>query len=1082
VTLARALRCVRRSWLLASLAPGALILVAGPAEGQGVTTAAVSGRVVDTSGTPLGAVQIEVVNRATGFVSISQSRRDGRYFVSGLEVGGPYSVIARRIGYLRQVRDGQAVSLSQDLVVDFTLVPAPVQLGTVVVTTEGSGVLSAERTGAASLVSDSLLRRLPTLERRFTDFLVLVPQLAEVGAGISAAGANNRFNNIQIDGASENDLFGLGATGQPGGQARGKSIGLESVKEYQVLLAPFDVRQGNFSGALVNAVTNYGTNELHGSTFFVTQRSGLARDVPWVRENDFAQTQFGFSLGGPIVRDRAHFFISPEFQLADRPTPGPYAGSAGEPAPVRQQDLDRFESLLQGYGIDPGTSGAVQLGNPLTNIFARVDVSLPGNRRLVLRHNYGRAEDENLARDPELLRYGSNAFENRSVKQSTVAQLFSHFPSGTSTELILGYGTIRDRRRPRSDAPQVQVQVPSTTGAGTVTLRAGAENSSQGTEVDQDILEVISNATIPRGEHRFTVGLKGELFRARNLFAQNSYGNWDFPTLDSLAAGRASRYQVGVGLGGDVTTRFSVAQLALYAQDRWQATSRLAITYGLRVDVPWLLDEPTHNPDVEAEYGRRTDEVPSGTVQFSPRVGFNWNARGDRQVQLRGGVGVFTGRPAFVWIGNAFGQTGLGLAQLTCQNTTTVRQAPDFTSATADVPPAQCADGSTPAQTGDVSLLDDDLRFPQVARATLAYDQRLWWDWVATLEGVYSRGLSSPFYVNRALSGPIGTERHGRLLYGTIGTTGISSPGLAGSRRNVIDVVNTSGDWSYAFTAALQRAFSTKFEARGSYTYSQVRDVQSLVSSTALSNWRFGRAVSGDLDDRALGRSAFEMPHRVVVAATYGFTTNTDLSVAFVGQSGFTYDYVYGGSGGRGDLNADGAQGNDLVYVPTDVRDLEQIRFSGVSSSPGADNGPTAQAARVAAQQDAFEQFIEETDCLREHRGGLLPRNGCRTPWTNTVNVSLRQGLPVIRGQMLSLQLDVFNFLNLLNNEWGSRPLLPSGSSPEPLLTHVGQTPGGATGPASSQGIFTFDPEAERFDRKNRGSVWQLQLGVRVGW
>jgi hypothetical protein len=1042
---------------------------------QGVTTGVVSGRVVDDLGNPIPGASISVVNTSTGSTSRATAARDGRYLVPGLDVGGPYSVTARHPGYQAQMRDGQMLTLSQNLTLDFRLERQAIILSTVSVTTETDPILSPDRTGAATVISDSALRRLPSLDRTFTDFVILSPEVSDAGPGLSGGGVNNRHNNILIDGASENDLFGLGETGQPGGQARGRSIGLESVREYQVLLAPFDVQQGNFAGVLVNAVTRGGTNELHGSAFFTSRSEGLARNVDYVRDQEYSQRQFGFSIGGPIVKDRVHFFVSPEFQRRFEPAAGPYLGQTSAPYPVSSAEIDRFQTLLAGYGIDAGSAGPAQNANPLRNIFGRLDIAPSVNNRLVLRYNYGRAEDDVLNRDPTLLRLTSNSHSFTSVKNSAVAQLFTSFEGGAGNELILGYNRIRDRRNPAVLAPQVQVAAPTTTG-GTALLVAGAENSSQGTEVDQDVIELTDNYTMSVGRHRLTAGTQNELYRLRNLFAQNSYGVWEFSSLDSLARGDAGRYQVGVGLGGPIDARFDAAQLGLYVQDRWQATDRFVLTAGLRLDVPFLFDKPRENPSVLADYGRRTDDVPSGNVQLSPRIGFNWNRSGDRLEQLRGGFGVFVGRPPFVWIGNAYQNSGTGLAQLSCVSTGAV---PQFTTSTAATPPSECAHGATAATTGDIALLSSNLKFPQFARASLAYDRRLGHTWIGSIEAMYTRAMSTVFYTNRALAGSQGLDRNGRVVYGTIATTGVATPALSGPRRNVIDVQNASKDYSYSLTASLNRRFTNWFEAHGSYTYEQARDVQSLTSSVATSNWRFGRAISGDQYSQHLDRSAFELPHRVVAYGTFSLSTRTDISLIYLGHSGSNYDFVYGGSGGAGDLNADGAQGNDLIYVPADVAKESEIRFSGVSPIAGADNSPAAQAQRIADQQAAFERYITSTDCLNRERGRILTRNSCRSPWINTLNVSVRQALPSILGQTIAVQLDVFNFLNLLNADWGQQPLPPNGGGSVPLLTQVGQTPGGLTGPNGSQGVFTFDPATEKFNRRHVGSAYQMQFGVR---
>ena len=462
-----------------------------------MTTGAVSGRVVDDLGNPVPGASISVVNTTTGSTSRATAARDGRYLVQGLDVGGPYSVTVRHPGYQSQMRDGQLLTLSQNLTLDFRLERQTIILSTVSVTTETDPILSPDRTGAATVISDSALRRLPSLDRTFTDFVILSPEVSDAGPGLSGAGVNNRHNNIQIDGASENDLFGLGETGQPGGQARGKSIGLEAVREYQVLLAPFDVQQGNFAGFLVNAVTRGGTNDLHGSAFFTSRSERLARNVDYVRDQEYSQRQFGFSIGGPIVKDRVHFFLSPEFQKRFEPAAGPYLGQTSEPYPVSSAEIDRFGTLLGGYGIDAGSAGPARNANPLQKRVCaprhRAERHQPARSALQLRPRRGRSAGAR----PTLIRLTSNAHAFTSVKNSTVAQLFTSFEGGAGNELIVGYNSIRDRRNAASGAAGAGLRPDG--DRWNALLRAGAENSSQGTEVDQDVIELTDNYTVPMG-------------------------------------------------------------------------------------------------------------------------------------------------------------------------------------------------------------------------------------------------------------------------------------------------------------------------------------------------------------------------------------------------------------------------------------------------------------------------------------------------------------------------------------------------------------------------------------------------------
>ena len=272
----------------------------------------------------------------------SVTRANGNYYIQGVEVGGPYVITVRRIGFAPDSVTGVRLSLGQNFRANFKLNTQAAQLSVVTVRATSdtlSSQISPSRRGVQTDISDTALRRLPTLNRNFTDFLSLTPQVMQAqNGGLSSGGQNNRFNNIQIDGASESDIFGLGTTGQPGGQARGRSISLDAVQEYQVLLSPFDVRQGNFTGALINAVTKSGTNEFHGSAYYYFRNQDLAADVPLLRASEFQQKQYGFSIGGPIVKDKIHFFVAPEWQSEAYPAPGPFPGSGGVAPAVRCGD------------------------------------------------------------------------------------------------------------------------------------------------------------------------------------------------------------------------------------------------------------------------------------------------------------------------------------------------------------------------------------------------------------------------------------------------------------------------------------------------------------------------------------------------------------------------------------------------------------------------------------------------------------------------------------------------------------------------------------------------------------------------
>lgn len=1061
------LRCaLRGAALVAAIAVSSASLLAQ------TTTGNIGGRVVGPQGEAIGDVQVQVVNGATGTTVGSRSRADGTYIVVGLDVGDKYRVTIRRIGYAPQTIQPVRVTLGQTTPVNFTLTTQATQLATVnVEATTDAALIAPSQKGTVTTITDTLLRKLPTLTRNFTDFVALTPQVSTNGPGLSGAGANNRYNNIQIDGATEKDLFGLGSTGQPGGQAGGKSIGLEAVKEYQVSLAPYDVRVGNFAGLSINAVTKSGTNELHGSAYVYQRNDDLQRKESYL--GNFYTTQYGFGLGGPIKKDKAFFYINPEFQSKAVPASGL---ATGDPANKATPELiQQFTDALTARGMkDLGDGSRVSNQNPLSNILVKFDFNLPWNSTLVLRDNYAHAEQDVFSRGSSgstpSFPLTSYLYHFTSDKQAPVAQFRTNFENGSYNEVIAAYTRIRDERAtPGTLQPAVTVFV-----NGAAQLFAGTENSSQANALDQDIAELTDNYTMPIGSsHRLTVGASGQWYKVRNLFGQNSVGFWTFGTMDSLVAGTPRQYQVGApvcpnGTSCDGAVHFKAGQFAAYAQDDFNATPNLNFTLGVRLDEPVFFSKPPSNPKIIQDFNRNTADVPSGNPQISPRFGFNWNATGDNKNQVRGGLGVFQGSPAYVWLSNSFQNSGgvSGFASLNCNNAS---KAPAFTSAAVSQAPTTCRDGTTATAGSEVDLLRKDLKFPQTMRGNLAYDRDLGNGYVAGVEGIYTRFLNSLYYTNIALQdAPIGTAIDGRKLYGTAA----GSPSLKVAGRNTVyDVQNESKDYSYSLTASLQKRFTTNFGGELAYTYTQAYDVQSLTSSTAGSQYRFGQVYSGAQTDLVLAHSAWETPHRIVGDVSYTFPSKTSVSVVYTGQSGLNFAYVSGS-----DLNGDNQTLNDPIYVPTGLSDPKMPTFASNSSVPET---PAEQAA-------AFDKFISDTPCLNSQRGTIMKRNSCQTPWTNEFDVSIEQALKTIRGQNVSIRLDVINFGNLLNKNWG-RQISTGNFNPVTIYSSsatVNPGTNSTSGATLANGVprATFNPDFNPFTYNNVFSNYGMQISLRYSF
>ena len=608
------------------------------------------------------------------------------------------------------------VKLGQSVPVDFIIKAQAAELAAVTVSATKGAIISPNKTGVSTTIGDTAIARLPSLNRDFTDFARITPQVSTNGNGLSGGGVNNRYNLIQIDGANESDLFGLGSTGQPGQQAGAKAISLDAVKEYQVLLSPFDVRQGNFAGLLINAVTKSGTNEWHGSVFGYTRDQDLTRKQSYL--GPYSRQQYGASLGGPIVRNKAFFFLATEWQGEELLSTGPYVGSSD--SPVSQAQVDAFNAALAPYGIEGGSGARINRPNPLTNVFARVDLNFIKNTRVVLRHNYALADNNNFFRDPitssqPQFPLTSYAYAFTSKKNATVLQAFTTLGSGVVNELNIGYTTINDKRDPAAKDPSISVVVPRSTGSGTALFQAGGEASSHGNQLDQKILEISDNLTVPLGDHNVTIGTKNIIYESANLFANNLFGTWRFNSLDSLSGtcatcagiARASSYSVTVPTpaGTDGFIRMQTATYAFYAQDQWNLRPNLNLTFGIRADIPVFRNKPVYNKSVDSVFKRNTSEMPTGNIQWSPRIGFNWDITGDQKNQLRGGFGSFTGNPAGVWLSNMYGNTGLlGTPGLTCNNATVTNAfyPPAFNQAAVDNPPTRC--GGTNANPGSAAL------------------------------------------------------------------------------------------------------------------------------------------------------------------------------------------------------------------------------------------------------------------------------------------------------------------------------------------------------------------------------------------
>lgn len=1024
--------------------------------GAQVTTSSISGFVKNKSGEILQGSSIEITHTPTGTAYRTVSRKDGSFNLVNLIPGGPYSINISFVGYTPLSDNGIILSLGENSRYDAELESNSTVLSTVVISATG-GQGSRRKTGASTSISRAQINALPTLTRSLQDYTRLTPQ----ANGNSFGGMSNRFNNITIDGAVNNDVFGLSGSGTPGGQASTTPISLDAIQEIQVVLAPYDVSYGNFTGAGVNAITRSGTNNLEGSVYyFLRNENTIGKDpISRNKSNAFNDKQYGIRFGGPIIKNKLFFFVSGELARRDAPT---IFNQGDSNALLSKADAQQLADTMRiKYGYDVGTADAFAAETQSDKLFGRIDWNISSRHHLTLRHNYIKAFDDNITRSSTLFRFGNNNYRFNNKQNITVAEIRSTFSKSVSNNLIVGRHEIKDFRTTNGSLfPQVEISKSS----GTIQL--GSERSSVANELDQDIFEITDNVKIFKGKSTFTIGTHNEFFKFRNLFINNAPGRWRFNSLTDFYNNVPRNFDVTYSADKAANTRpgatFKAAQLGFYVQDEIQVSPKFKITIGLRADLPVLDTKPAYNPIVDSTYGGKynTSNIPNKQLLWAPRFGFNYDAEGDRSIILRGGLGIFTGRVPFVWISNQFSNTGLLL------KTTSQSGAANINGGNGFNPSVDQSTIGTGASSFEVNLIDKKFKIPQVARLNLAVDRKLPGAVNLTVETIFSKTVNNVYYRNVNLKDPVGkvdpAYNNGfdiREAFGTTSATRNINPNIT----RAILISNTNKGYSFNVGATINKTWKHLF-AQASYNYNSSSDVNSGANSTALSNWEFVQVV-GNSNDQQLSTSNYQLNHRFtgIVSMNTEFAKHfkTSLSFFYEGNSGQVFTYVV-----NGDLNSDNQFGNDLVYVP---RDATEIKFVDQLNSAG-----NAVVTTAAQQSAAFETFIQNDKYLNRRRGDYSQRNGSSTPWEHVVDARLAQDLFLKAGgkkHAIQISFDVFNLTNLINKDWGRRYTVTNQAYN--LLTTINRT----SGPFAGKG-YNFNSNAQPWGL-TFASRWQGQLGFR---
>lgn len=1033
--------------------------MAWQAEAQGITSAAIRGTVTDASGAGLPGATVIAVHEPTGTKYGTVTNVEGKYNFSNLKVGGPYVLTVSFVGYQTAKITGIQLSLGEKASYNVKMQESTQQLEEVKVVAKSDNVIDITRTGASTNIGEQQIATLPTLSRSIGDFARLTPQFNSTpDGGLSFGGTNNRYNNVMIDGAVNNDVFGLNANGSPGGRTGSEPISLDAIKQIQVVLAPYDVRQSGFTGAGINAVTRSGSNKLEGSAYYFVQDEALqGKSIPTEtnpnreKSSTFSKNQFGFRIGGPIIKDKLFFFANAEIDLQSRP----YNTELVYPSDSLSQALNILRNT---YNYDPGDPyKEISNDQNAGKGFVRFDYNISDKHKLVVRDNFNRSYTSDLFRGSSNYSLNNSQYRIQNTTNSFVTELNSNFNSNLSNEFRFGYTMIRDERVPvkGKDFPQFIINDNSSTGQD---IYVGAGRYDALNSLDQDQFELTDNFTWFKGNHTFTFGTRNEFYHFNNLFIESGFGEWEFPNLTALQEGKPTSLRKDYSLTDNFRqgAKWGALQLGLYAQDEWDVLSNLRLTLGIRADMPIILDDVPRNTTFGQSFGLRNDVTPRANVLWSPRLGFNWDVFDNKKTQLRGGVGVFSGRAPFVWLSNQYSKNGVefasarfGLSEInTIMAGKTQAERIALLQNVTYRPDPNLID-----QTVEIDVSDPNLKLPQVLRFNAGWDQELPYGLTSTLEGIFSKTLNDIYVRDINLRGPIGVNARGRNLWGYAP----NDPAFVDSKNftNVYVLENTSAGYTMNLTAKLQKR-SKNWYAMAAYTYTIAKDLKSGTQSIAGGNWA-GTPIVQSANDPQLAYSDFSTPHRVVASVSYNFNysklAGTSVSLYYNGQSGRRYSYVY-----NGDVNFDALDtrtNNDLIYIP---KDRTEITFAG---------SPSEQMD----QWNAFDQFIESDPYLSQHRGEFAERNGAVGPWTNTLDLKVLQNFYVnVAGRKNTIQLsaDVFNFSNMMNYHWGNnyytneRVLQVKGIDPNTKLP-----------------IVSFNPNFQSSNVNRFGSTWRMQLGLR---
>jgi hypothetical protein len=1071
-----------------------------------VTTSGISGIVTNVSNESLPGATVVAVHQPSGTQYGTVSNTEGRFTLMNMRVGGPYTVTVSFVGNSTKVYNDITLSLGSMTDLQVKLEESATAIDEVIVISTRGAAFSSERTGATTNITKDQVQAIPTISRGLKDFTKMSPLANTSGSGTSFAGSNNRYNQFAIDGIVNNDVFGLAASGTNGGQTGIEPISLDAIEEFQINIAPYDIRQGGFSGGGINAVTKSGSNKFSGSAYYYGNNESLVgqnnpnTDVK-AKYPDYKNYQTGFTLGGPIIKNKLFFFVNAE--MTRQKTPLAYEPGT-DASKITTAEVDRVLAVLKRVApdYDAGDYAAINNETNSNKLLAKLNWNINDKNKLVLRHSYTYGENYDNSRSASALRFANNGVYFPSTTNSTGLELSSIIKSNISNKLLLGYTKVLDDREPMGqNFPTLLVNI----GDGR-TITAGSEYSSVANLLEQKIFAVTNDLSVYNGKHTFTFGTHDEFYSFNNLFVQNIYGNYayktltDFETVGTAAEVAPTYYAIGYSFDPNDNPSqskgaavFNAMQLGFYAQDEYQLTTDVKLTAGLRVDIPIFTDSPASNEAFNTAYadqGVATGQLPKSKLMWAPRVGFNWDVLGDKTFQVRGGTGIFTGRVPFVWVSNQFTNNGevngsysVG-SSASSANPISDPKGMVFNPDPYGQPLAE--DLGKKAGRGAINVIDENFKFPQVFRSNIGIDKVLPGGVVGTIEGIYSKTYNNINFINLNRDAQtdftfVGVDQRPRY---TTASTDPKNKGYVSAARidanfeEIIKLENSNEGYSYNFVFQLKKDFKNGFNTMAAYTYGHSEDLNSGTSSVAYSNWRYVNNVGG-LNDLKLSRSNFDMGSRVIGFVSYQKAyaqdkMSTQVSLFYTGQSGQTLSYIY-----NGDMNYDGSS-NDLIYIPAQMSDINLIPYT-TKDAAGASVTVTPQE-----QWDKLNAFIEGDKYLKANRGGYAERNGARLPFQNQFDVKVLQEFKFKTGNTTNkfqLSFDIQNIGNLINSDWGRQYY--ASNQQNSLIDFKGLENLGTSTAVnySNKPTFTYTGGSlmknKSYSASDLASRWRAQIGLR---